>query len=63
MVFSKVFSEAEAILNQEEFPDPLLIKGYTAYNEDTLKVIAQKIEYLGDIYGKIKDSKKVSDIK
>lgn len=43
MVFSKTFSDAAEILNQEEYDDPILISGYLSQNDDTPKVIAQSI--------------------
>ena len=51
MVFSKVFSGAESILRKGGKSAPILISGYAnTDNDDQLKIIAQKIEILEELF-------------
>jgi DNA polymerase III alpha subunit len=53
MVFSKVFSESEAILSKGVKSGPILISGYAHNQEEQIKIIAQKIEPLIEIFVKV----------
>jgi DNA polymerase-3 subunit alpha len=52
MVFSKTYATATAILDAEEFDDPILITGYAKNDNDTTKIIARQIHSLPDIRAK-----------
>ena len=44
MVFSKTFKKVGALLESEDFDDPILITGYINTNDESLKIIAQDIQ-------------------
>ncbi|MCP4755382.1 MAG: hypothetical protein GY866_31345 [Proteobacteria bacterium] len=46
MVFSKVFETARAILDNEEFDDPVFVAGYLNTNDESVKVVVRSITTL-----------------